>query len=74
MTVHTIFRDRLSEVLAELGRGAMKELAYKSGYSAGYIRGLAANGRNPTIGAVWAIAQALDVCPFWLLGKGEKHG
>jgi transcriptional regulator with XRE-family HTH domain len=68
MSVHKIFRERLRATAKERGRGIYKQIAYKSGYTDGYIRGLANSGRNPTIGAVWAIAEALEVNPHYLLG------
>lgn len=72
MSIHYTFRDRLRIALKADGRGALKRVSLKSGYSDGYIRGLASNHpRNPTLGTVWALADALDVDPLWLLGAGE---
>ena len=72
MSIHYTFRDRLKIAMKNYGRYALKNVSLKSGYSPGYVRGLYSNNpRNPTIGAVEAIAGALNVDPLWLLGKGE---
>lgn len=68
MSIHETFRTRLKSVLKTGKHGYQKEIADKSGYSPSYIRGLASSSRNPTIGAVWAIADALEINPFYLLG------
>ena len=68
MTVHQILRERLRAITRQRGRGIFKQIAFKSGYSDSYIRGLVSSRRNPTIGAVWAIADALEINPFYLLG------
>lgn len=70
--VHAILRDRLRKALSE-APGGLSRVSATSGYSKGYIAALAGRSvrqqNNPTIGAVWAIAGALGVDPFWLLGK-----
>lgn len=72
MSIHYTFRDRLRIAMKNHGRYALKNVSLKSGYSPGYVRGLYSNNpRNPTIGAVEAIADALGVDVLWLLGKGE---
>lgn len=68
MNVHETFRTRLREVTKARGRGTYKQVAIKSGYSEGYIRSMVSGNRNPTIGAIWAVADALDISPFYLLG------
>lgn len=71
MTVNQIMRARLRKAI-DASRLPLKTVSSRSGYSASYIAGLA--GRrvgapcNPTIGAVWALARALEVDPIWLLG------
>lgn len=68
MNIHEIFKTRLKYVLKNGGHGYQKDIAEKSGYSPSYIRGLTSGLRNPTIRAVWAIAKAMDISPFYLLG------
>jgi transcriptional regulator with XRE-family HTH domain len=72
VNVHDTLRVRLREAL-EASPLNLKAVADRSGYTAGYIRAIAGRStrdqRNPTVGAVWAIAGALDVDPLWLLGK-----
>ena len=66
MTVHAILRTRLREAL-DASPLNLKTISHRSGYSSGYITSLT-RSRNPTVGAVWAIAGALGVDPLWLLG------
>lgn len=71
MTVNQIMRARLREAIAS-SKLPLKTVSSRSGYSPNYIAALAGRraGRpcNPTIGAVWALARALEVDPMWLLG------
>ena len=72
MTVHATLHKRLREAL-DASDLNLKTIAHRAGYSSGYITSLAPRSkhmqpRNPTIGAVWAIAGALGVDPLWLLG------
>lgn len=70
MTVNQTFRQRLGEVLRE--RGAVKRVAHRAGYSEYYIKSLRCGRQsNPTISVVWALADALEVEPAWLLGIDE---
>ena len=72
MSVHDTLRVRLREAL-KASHLPLKAVADRSGYTPGYVRAIAGRStrdqRNPTIGAVWAIAGALGVDPLWLLGK-----
>ena len=69
--VHTVLRDRLAQALAA-SPDNLKTVAHRAGYTPGYISAMAGRGaryqRNPTIGAVWAIAEAVGADPLWLLG------
>ncbi len=72
MSVHLTIRRRLAEAM-QARRLTAREVAERSGYSAYYVRGVQ-RGRygNPTIGAVWALAGALEVDPGWLLGLDDR--
>ena len=69
MTVNDVFRERLLAAVKDSGL-SMDKIGYLSGYSPNYILRLK-NGHmsNPTISLVWAVANALDVSPYWLLGE-----
>lgn len=63
-----IVRDRIREATADM-RVTSDKLAETSGYSANYLRRIKTDGTcNLTISGVWALANALDVNPHWLLG------
>jgi transcriptional regulator with XRE-family HTH domain len=74
MSVHATFSDRLGEALRMRGQ-TLKGLSRVSGYNTSYLCRLRAGDKaNPTVGAVWALASALDVSPFWLLGGDDEPG
>jgi len=71
--VHAILQQRLSESLRS-HPDTLRVISKRSGYSGSYISSLAGHTtsrrqNNPSIAAVWAIAEALGVDPLWLLGK-----
>lgn len=72
-SVHDTLQQRLSETL-KAHPDTLRVIAKRSGYSSSYISALAGHthGRqqnNPSVAAVWAIAEALGVDPLWLLGR-----
>lgn len=59
----------------DLDRRSLSDVARASGYSTGYISALYrkhGTTANPSVGAIWAIADALNVDPLWLLGS-DRH-
>lgn len=71
--VHAILQQRLSESLRS-HPDTLRVISKRAGYSTSYISSLAGHltnrrQNNPTVAAVWAIAEALGVDPLWLLGK-----
>lgn len=56
----------------DLDRRSLSQIARASGYSTGYISALYRKTGpqvNSSLGAIWAIAGALNVEPLWLLGS-----
>lgn len=75
-SVHHTLRRRLREAIERDDR-TLTDIAKAAGYTPGYLSSLAggqvSRGRlNPTVGALWAIADTLGVDPLWLLGGGEE--
>ena len=66
-SVHLTLARRLRHAMLAQPRQS-KQVAARAGYSDGYLRSLMCGEGNPTIGAVWALAEALDADPLWLLG------
>lgn len=71
--VHATLQQRLSATL-KAHPDPLRVIAKRSGYSASYIAALAGHRtsrqqNNPSVAAVWAIAEALGVDPLWLLGN-----
>lgn len=70
--VHASMRKRLRKALDDSPE-TLNAISKHAGYDPSYVGGLA-NGKktNPTIGALWAIAGALNVKPGWLLGLEDE--
>lgn len=71
-SIHATLQTRLREALAA-SPDSLEAIARRAGYSPGYVRALAGRSAtrqqsNPTVAAVWAIAEAARVDPLWLLG------
>lgn len=75
VTPHNIFRKRLREC-RQLARRSIDSVSFESGYSRSYIARLERGEKaNPTIHAVWCIAEVLGVQPAYLLGlEDSAHG
>lgn len=74
MSVHLTFSKRLGEAMRMRGQ-TLTGLSRVSGYNTSYLCRLRSGAQaNPTVGAVWALASALDVNPFWLLGGDDEPG
>lgn len=77
MSIHDTFVKRMRYAV-DMDPRSSKTIARRAGYSEGYLSALtgrgSAKGRNPTIGAVWALAGELGVHPLWLLGSDLHAG
>lgn len=63
-----IIRDRIREAINDT-RLSSDKVSEMSGYSPSYLRRMRnGSGCNPTISGLWALAKALDVNPYWLVG------
>lgn len=72
MNVSAVFRERLA-TCRKSARRSIDSVAHESGYSRTYLRRLERGDQaNPTICAVWAIAEALDTTPQYLLGLTDQ--
>lgn len=62
------FAERVAEVRAAR-KMSLQELADASGFTKSHVWELEqGRSRNPTVRAVWSLADALGVSPAWLLG------
>lgn len=63
-----LIRDRIREATTDM-RVSSEKISETAGYSANYLRRLRTDGTcNISIAGAWALAKALDVNPYWLLG------
>ena len=73
VNVHAELSERTRKLVTERGM-KISQLSHDSGLSVGTISGLLRGQHaNLRIGNVWALAGALNVDPFWLMGHdGDK--
>jgi hypothetical protein len=69
MTDLPTFRARLGEAVLAQPKPRWKAIEHRSGYGASHIHNLITGAcHSPTLECVYALAEALDVTPAWLLG------
>lgn len=69
--VHAAFCHRLRKII-ELRGTPRKTVAWRSGLAHSTISHMVCGRRsNPSVATVWALAGALQVDPYWLLGLGD---
>ena len=73
MNVHHEIATRAKQVAVEKAM-PLKAIAERSGLSTGWISGILSGKHvNPRIGNIWALAGALGVDPFWLMGNDSSQ-